>query len=426
MFSKVDEKLEREIMEIPAIDIHSHISPASPKAAHLSDILLYHYIATELITAGMPPSLLKENLSDEEKVKNSIPYFKRIENTATYWSLRRILEDLYGFKEELTLNNWERLDKEVQRRAEDSGWTEFVLKRKAKIEKTFLTCIPEESNELTSKGMFVPALRIDNWINPFYLRENTLTLEKITDKSISSLEDLASGIKKMILGSKQKSVCLTAAFGPGVWAESPDGRIAQSLFQKLMGKEPITELLEGLNILSSYILHVFLDIARKSDLTFQMMFGVRRPLPVNKELSYFDSRMFESFYQLFDSYSEVKFDIFLASVVHSQEVNVICKKYPNVYLAGYWWYAFYPIYIRRMLKERLEIVPANKISGFFSDAYVAEWSYGKLCLIRKELTRVLSEKVKEGYYSESYTLEIAKLLLNQNPRDIYNLNKEKI
>jgi len=78
------------------------------------------------------------------------------------------------------------------------------------------------------------------------------------------------------------------------------------------------------------------------------------------------------------------------------------------------------------LKERLEIVPANKISCFFSDAYVVEWSYGKLCLIRKELTRVLSEKVKEGYYSESYALEIAKLLLNQNPRNIYNLNKEKI
>ena len=428
MFSnaKVNEKLEREIMEMPAIDIHSHLPSASPKAAHLSDILLYHYISTELITAGMPPSLLKGNLSDEEKVKNSIPYLKRMKNTTTYWSLRRILEDLYGFKEELTLNNWEPLDKEIQRRAEDSGWTEFVLKRKAKIEMTFLARIPEESYELTGKGAFASTLRIDNWMNPFYLRENTLTLEKITGQSISSLEDLASSIRKMILGSKQKSVCLTAAFGPGVGAESPDGRIAESLFQKLIAKEPITELMEGLDILSSYILHVFLDIARKSDLAFQMMFGVRRPLPINKELSYFDSRMFESFYQLFDSYPEVKFDIFLASAVHSQEVNVICKKYPNVYLAGYWWYAFYPTYIRRMLKERLEMVPATKISAFFSDAYVVEWSYGKLCLIRKELTRVLSEKVKEGYYSENYALEVAKLLLNQNPRDIYNLNKESM
>jgi len=425
MFSKtkVDDKLEREINKIPVIDIHSHISPASPKAAHLSDILLYHYIVTELLTAGMPSSLVKGNLSNEERVKNSIPYLKRIKNTGTYWSLRRILEDLYGFSEELTLNNWESLSKEIQRQAENPDWTEFVLKEKAKIEETFLTCIPEESTEFANGGLFVPALRIDNWINPFYLRENILTLEKVTGKSIFSLEDLTWGIRKMILGLKGKSVCLTAAFGPGIGAESPDRRIAQSFFQKLMRKEAVTELIDGLNILSSYVLHVFLDIARETGLTFQIMFGVRRPLPINKELSYFDPKMFESFYQLFDSYPEVKFDIFLASVVHSQEVNIICKKYPNVYLAGYWWYAFYPAYIRRMLEERLEIVPANKISGFFSDAYVVEWSYGKLCLVRKELARVLSEKVKEGYYSESYAFEIAKLLLNQNPGDIYNLRR---
>jgi len=425
MFSKikVDEKLEREINKIPVIDIHSHISPTLPKAAHLSDILLYHYIVTELITAGMPPSLLKENLSNEEKVRNSIPYFRRIKNTSTYWSLRRILEDLYGFEEELTLSNWESLNNEVQRRAKDPNWTKFVLREKAKIKKTFFTCIPGEGDELENKDLFVPALRVDDWINPFYLRENILTLEKVTGKSIFSLDDLTWGIRKMILGFKGKSACLTAAFGPGIWAESPDERIAQSLFQKLMKREPVTELIDGLSILSSYILHVFLDIARESGLTFQIMFGVRRPLPINKELSYFDPKMFESFYQLFDNYPEIKFDIFLATVVHSQETNIICKKYPNVYLAGYWWYAFYPIYIRRMLEERLEIIPANKISGFFSDAYVVEWSYGKLCLVRKELTRVLSDKVKEGYYSESYALEVAKLLLNQNPGDIYNLNK---
>jgi len=420
---KINEELKQKIREIPVVDIHSHISFNSPKATSLSDILFYHYITTELIAAGMPPSLLKDDLPEEEKIKNSIPYFNRIKNTTTYWSLRCILEDLYEFKEDLSVNNWESLDKEIRKRAEDRDWTEFVLRKKAKIEKTFLTCIPGENTELKNKELFVPALRIDDWINPFYLKENILTLEKINGKSILSLGDLALAIRGMISTFKGKTVCLTVAFGPDIYTKLTNKQIAQSLFQKLIKKEPLTELIDSLNILSSYILHIFLDIAKEFNLVFQVMFGVRRPMPVNKELSYFDSKMFRSFYQLFDSYPEVKFDIFLASVVHSQEVNIICKKYPNVYLAGYWWYAFYPSYIRRILEERLEIVPANKISGFFSDAYIVEWSYGKLCLFKKELTRVLSEKIKEGYYSESYALEVAKLLLNQNPKEIYNLKR---
>ena len=48
------------------------------------------------------------------------------------------------------------------------------------------------------------------------------------------------------------------------------------------------------------------------------------------------------------------------------------------------------------MRERLEMLPANKQVGFFSDAYCVEWTYAKAMLVRKQLARVLAENIEHG------------------------------
>lgn len=60
MQDQVYKRLKERIDQIAAVDAHSHISPSSPSASHLGDVLFYHYITTELISAGMPPSIKGE------------------------------------------------------------------------------------------------------------------------------------------------------------------------------------------------------------------------------------------------------------------------------------------------------------------------------------------------------------------------------
>lgn len=81
----------------------------------------------------------------------------------------------------------------------------------------------------------------------------------------------------------------------------------------------------------------------------------------------------------------------------------------------------YPEIIRNYLKLRLQILPYNKIGGFFSDAYVVEWVYGKVSLVKKELAYVLSEMMYLNYIDKELALEIAKSILSENSVHIYSL-----
>ena len=63
---------------------------------------------------------------------------------------------------------------------------------------------------------------------------------------------------------------------------------------------------------------------------------------------------------------------------------------------GYWWHNFFPDAIAQVIRERLDMVPANKQVGFFSDAYCVEWSFAKAVMVRKVLARVLAERIELG------------------------------
>jgi hypothetical protein len=94
---------------------------------------------------------------------------------------------------------------------------------------------------------------------------------------------------------------------------------------------------------------------------------------------------------------------------------------PNFSLAGFWWHNFFPGAIREVLTERLDMVPVNKQVGFFSDAYVAEWSYAKALLVRKQMVGVLAEKIALGQYSFEDALNVAREILYETPQTLVRM-----
>ena len=104
-----------------------------------------------------------------------------------------------------------------------------------------------------------------------------------------------------------------------------------------------------------------------------------------------------------------------------QDLAILAKHLPNISVAGYWWHTFYPFYIRKSLETRLDIVPSNKIIGFFSDAYHSEWCYPKLKLVKHILGDILIERVERGWYTLAVALDIINKLLYENAVRIYRL-----
>ena len=67
------------------------------------------------------------------------------------------------------------------------------------------------------------------------------------------------------------------------------------------------------------------------------------------------------------------------------------------------------------------MLPANKWILVGTDAYMVEWSYGKVCIVRDALARVLARRVREGRLSEKEALFIARRVLYENAKEVYGL-----
>src|SRR5262249_13381164 len=67
------------------------------------------------------------------------------------------------------------------------------------------------------------------------------------------------------------------------------------------------------------------------------------------------------------------------------------------------------------------MLPASKQVGFFSDAYCLEWTYAKAVLVRKQLARVLADKIEQSQFSLDEALKVAKTILFETPQQLLGM-----
>src|SRR4030095_12255791 len=112
--------------------------------------------------------------------------------------------------------------------------------------------------------------------------------------------------------------------------------------------------------------------------------------------------------EMIGRHPRLRFQCFLASCHANQSLCTLARELPNFSLAGYWWHNFFPDVIRQVMAERLDMLPANKQIVFSSAAYCVEWTYVKAVIVRKQLARVLADKVEQGQYSRDEALAVAR------------------
>jgi glucuronate isomerase len=414
--------LKEFVDTIPMIDIHSHIDSTHPHAKDPRDIIFYHYIATELRSAGMPPQAISANIPLEKAMKNALPYFPRVKNTSTHWCLMNMLRELYGFNhEEINKENWNELMEAIYRGAERKDRYKWILTEKAKIKKTFLTFRYEEEIPQYDQELFIGALRLDPLISQLE-KKSVQNLEKATDTFIASIDDFVNSLN-LLFKKFSSCVAATVSLQPEDTFTRPDKPEVEKPFKKLLNESHLTP--KERQTLASYSFYQILGFAQKAGLVFQIMLGAKKPVPGAAPPDYaitgFETETVSSLCPLFHEFSDLKFDVFTASPILSHQLAVVAKNYPNVYVSGYWWYVFYPTFIKQFLRERLQMLPRNKSNGFFSDAYVVEWSYAKSSMVRLQVATVLAEMTSDGYITEDLAKELAADLLARNPQNLYKL-----
>jgi hypothetical protein len=152
---------------------------------------------------------------------------------------------------------------------------------------------------------------------------------------------------------------------------------------------------------------------------FQFSFGAE-PLPYETG-SRLNQETIRQLGEIIGRHPKLRFQCFLSSRHANQSLCTLARELPNLSLAGYWWHNFFPEVIRQVISERLDMLPASKQVGFFSDAYCVDWTYAKAMLVRPQLAHVLAQRIEQGQFSLDEALQIARGILFQTPQSLLGM-----
>lgn len=434
--------LESALATVPVLDIHTHLVGGRLGARGLHDVLLYHMVISDLYSAGCPSGARltqypgwPDEAEAQRRIEEALPFLPQIQNTSSWWGVRIILKDLYQWREPITRDNWRRLDTIIRERADDRSWHHSVLDR-LNIRRT--------GTEIARRGRGEDDARLQYALEwGFFTRcqwgEFDTALYELErcwgrtpespspigavggrpkpDRTIRSLADVHAAVKHYVDAIPYAQVLSMATH----LSTDIDYRlVTDSEMEAALARREMAGERER-DIYASYVHELFLsELEKHADrIVFQFSFGAE-PLPFETG-SRLNQRTLSQLAEGIARHPRLRFQCFLSSRHANQSLCTLARELPNFSLAGYWWHNFFPETMRQVMAERLDMLPANQQVGFFSDAYCVEWSYAKLIIARKQLARVLAEKVSQGQYSDTDALEIARRILFETAQTLLGM-----
>lgn len=424
-------RLAHQIGAIPVVDVHTHLRTAKPHADHLADVVLYHHLGTELISAGLPPDaiwrdempheVVDPGIDPRERVRRARPYLQRIRNTTIGGFLRTILRDLYGVPDgELTEDNLDEVGDRVATSASDPQWAEFVLRERCGIAHSATvehvgTAPRRPGFSFMSEALGAFCLRHKG----LDLHHAVAQLERHVGVEIVDGEMLRAAVEGVLRRDRDAGVLAANVWLPAdfLWRKANASALRRAI-ERLRTRD--AEPADRDAFLTAALQYALNAMRETGPRIMQVFMGAEVKLP-HRSISVGSGQFGRELCHMVGAYPEIRFELTTASHVHGQDVCIIAKHFPNVGVAGYWWHLLYPRYMHEAIECRFDVVPSNKITAFFSDAYHAEWCYPKAKLVRRLLTEVLYHKVMVGDYTEEYAVALARQVLFDNPRERFGI-----
>jgi hypothetical protein len=440
-----DQRLEQQLFEalcsIPLLDAHTHLTDGKLAARGLHDILLYHMAVSDLYGAGCASGARLTQYpgwptQDEahQRIREALPFLRRVSNTSTFWGVRLILEDLYCWTEAVNEENWQRLDAMVRERADDREWQREIMRR-AGIQRYSTEYVRRENGsdrdilEYSLEWAFFTRCQWGEYDTALYELERCWgrTPESPTpigggqrpasERVIRSLDDVHAAVEHYVESIPYGEILSTATHISTDIDLSPAGEAEMAAALTRRGSAGPRER----DVYASYINEAYLAALEKhaGEFVFQFSLGAE-PLPF-ETASRLSQRTIAQLGEMISRHPQIRFQCFLASRHANQSLCTLCRELPNFSLAGYWWLNFFPSVIRQVMEERLDMLPLNKQVGFFSDAYCLEWTYAKARLVLKQLAAVLAVKVAQGQYTMNDALAVARATVYETPQELLGM-----
>ena len=444
------QRVRRMIDDVAIVDPHTHLRAVHPQARDLDALLSYHWVRSELIAVGMRPTTWSDpGLSGPDRVRAMLPYLRRMRSTAMGWTLRKMLRDLYDlFEPDLDETILERLEEQVQATGRDPSWAVEVLERRCHLhtyvtslgnaEETEAEAIRRAAGTVSSRTigsvkvrhmldahyLFCPGVATD--LTPFFAgRTDKVGYYNALSEAIGQRPDSISRLNRAVSDWLERVLTgptrFTNTFLPiETRFRPPETNAADAALSRAARGESPSE--SDLDELIAAVTWAVLGWHHERSKAFQIAVGAEYFICNGKSIPRFDPTWTTQMAGIFHHFGQARFDLMMASAVMTHDLAVLARQFPNVYLSGYWWHNFHPSAIESIVTTRLELAPAVKVGGFLCDAYTAEWTYGKLELVKLGLANALCRLIESRFLDEDEAPVLLQQILHNTPRDLYDLN----
>ncbi len=440
---RINERIKSAVDKISLVDTHEHIMPEAERDQYAVDFgyLFAHYNTSDLVSAGMPPRLMeaarlpmhhyrlahikrmklrrvipepeRTDMTLEERWQAIAPFWEAIRNTAYARQTLIAIKELFGI-DDLNGDTYRQLSQAIAD-SRRPGWYRHVMKEKANIAVSILDAqITDVDREL-----FAPVMRLDHFIIA-QSRRDLVSLEEESGTAIHSLDDLVrtmrTTLEKYVAGGVV-GIKSGLAYDRTLQYDKVSRNEAEITFNRIA-----RHLGEGVSWLEAkplqdYMMHQVIRAAIETGLPLQIHTGLQEG---NENI--ITNANPTHLINLFIEYREAKFDLFHGGYPYVHEWATLAKNFANVYADLCWVHIISPEIGRRLLHELIETVPGNKIMAYGGDSITVEMAYGHARMARQVVTRVLSEKVAEGYMAEDEAIALAGKILRDNPAALFRLS----
>jgi hypothetical protein len=401
--------------ELPLFDTHEHIE--RDKDGHyyggdLFDILKNtFYLWADLVSSGMPAEPWQAGEEDDEKKWDILrQWLPNVVASGYYRGIVRGLQAIHGMQGDIIDDtNWRSLNERIRQAYRDPDWTMKVLKDMTHIQ----WVIDDVDGFNMDPSLFLPSLKFD-----YLLRGGTPAgrklIAQIDGLELGSFDEYVQFLDRKLTDFKANGAVALKTVTPYYRSLNyAMVSVAEARKAYAVNDEPTAEQKKAVE---DFAFHLVIRKAIELDLPIQIHTGI---LAWNTTfLPHCDPTLLNS---LFLQYPSCRFVLFHGGYPYSDELGVLVKTFPNVYLDLCWMPWISPQLTERFLEIWLEIIPSNKFM-WGGDAHRAECIHGHWLLAQQVVCKVLNRKVAEGTLPMKEAARIAVGIFRDNALAFFHIH----
>jgi uncharacterized protein len=432
--TKLLKEINEEVSSMPIFDTHEHLLSEEERRTKPLDVfyLFSHYVGSDLISSGMMEAdfniLFDQNIGIEKRWSIFSPFLENVKNTSYYRIVAESVKDLFQV-EDININTFKDLSGKLES-TKKQQWYDFILTKKCNIKYMldFIENMPGITDQRPLKRPGSIAVKNFEDIISVCCMQDVFRLEKINSTNIYKFKDYLDMIDRIFEESKENGyevLKIVTAYFRTIRFDEVTFAEADKIFSKLFtlkdyGFFERVDFLskDELKPLQDYLIHYIIQKAIGLNWPVQIHTGI-----LNGNRNDVSNANPCFLINLFMKYKTCRFDIFHAGFPYTSELITICKEFSNVYFDLCWVQQISFKLYKEVLNLAIETIPSNKIFGFGGDNFILECTYGSQKIVRKIIAEILSEKVRDGYFSYDQAIKMAEKILYLNPMAVYRTNQ---